>query len=216
MRPVEKDVIVSLRTSAPAPLVVHGRRVILRTLTEADYESWNEVRHRCRDWLVKWEPRPAGAPYPPEDRRNFANRCAVRERERQMGVGYSFGIFLGPRFIGEVSLSAVQRGPMQSAFIGYWIDEAAAGHGYTPEAVVALLQYCFETLMLHRIEINIIPRNQASLRVVQKIGLRHEGVALRYLEIDGVWEDHSHFAITAEEWAVRAPELVAAWLLPRD
>ena len=77
-------------------------------------------------------------------------------------------------------------------------------------------QYCFETLMLHRIEINIIPRNQASLRVVQKIGLRHEGVALRYLEIDGVWEDHSHFAITAEEWAVRAPELVADWLLPRD
>ena len=68
----------------------------------------------------------------------------------------------------------------------------------------------------NRIEINIIPRNQASLRVVQKIGLRHEGVALRYLEIDGVWEDHSHFAITAEEWAVRAPELVADWLLPRD
>ena len=77
------------------------------------------------------------------------------------------------------------------------------------------MQYAFETLRLHRIEINIIPRNVASLRVVEKLGLRQEGVAERYLEIDGAWEDHARFAITAEEWADRAPELVANWMLPR-
>jgi ribosomal-protein-alanine N-acetyltransferase len=84
-----------------------------------------------------------------------------------------------------------------------------------PEAVVTALQYAFESLRLHRVEINIIPRNAASRRVVEKLGLRCEGIAERYLEIDGAWEDHARYAITAEEWGDRAPELVANWLLPQ-
>ena len=72
---------------APAPLELAGRRVLLRTLTEADYEEWQEVRSRCRDWLLPWEPRPNGAPPAAEDRASFAARCALRERERQLGTG---------------------------------------------------------------------------------------------------------------------------------
>jgi len=199
-----------------APLVLHGRRLILRTLSENDFEPWAEVRTRCRDWLQRWEPRPANASHLAEDRRSFVGRCAVRERERQMGTAFGFGIFVGGRFAGELTLSSIQRGPLQSGFVGYWIDEAQAGRGLVPEAVVTLLQYAFETLHLHRVEINIIPRNAASRRVVEKLGIRFEGVAERYLEIDGAWEDHARYAITAEEWADRAPELVANWLLPRD
>ena len=198
-----------------APLVLHARRLILRTLTDNDYEGWIEVRERCRDWLVKWEPRQHDAPPLPEDRRSYSARCTIRERERNLGIGIGFGIFVGGRFAGEVTLSGIQRGPMQSAFVGYWIDKDLAGQGLVPEAVVAVLQYAFDFLDLHRIEINIIPRNASSLRVVEKLELRGEGVAQRYLEIDGEWEDHARFAITAEEWARRAPELVSAWLLPR-
>jgi ribosomal-protein-alanine N-acetyltransferase len=83
-----------------------------------------------------------------------------------------------------------------------------------PESVVTVLQFAFESLRLHRIEINIIPRNAASRRVVEKLGIRFEGTAVRYLEIDGKWEDHARFAITAEEWQTRAPQLVSDWLLP--
>jgi ribosomal-protein-alanine N-acetyltransferase len=194
-------------------LTLHGRRVQLRTLSESDYEGWVEVRQRCRDWLLKWEPRSAHASHLAEDRRSFASRCAIRERERQLGTGFGFGIFFEGRFVGEITLSSIQRGPLQSAFIGYWIDEAVAGQGLMPESVVMVMQYAFDSLRLHRIEINIIPRNGASRRVVEKLGLRFEGVAERYLEIDGVWEDHAHFAMTAEEWLERAPELVTNWLL---
>ena len=77
-----------------APLELAGRRLVLRTLSEADYPEWYEVRTRCRDWLVPWEPRPKGAPCPAEDRASFAARCAIRERERQLGAGYGFGIFV--------------------------------------------------------------------------------------------------------------------------
>jgi len=196
-----------------APMSLHGRRVMLRTLSEADYAGWFDVRSRNHDWLLKWEPRSAHATHIPEDQRSFANRCAIRERERQIGTGFGFGIFVANRFVGEITLSSIQRGPLQSAFIGYWIDQDFAGQGLMPEAVVTLLQFAFESLRLHRVEINIIPRNAASRRVVEKLHIRFEGIAERYLEIDGAWEDHARYAITAEEWADRAPQLVSDWLL---
>jgi len=206
--------MVTTRSSIYSPISLHGRRVILRTMAEHDYEGWYEVRTRCGEWLLKWEPRSAHSTHLAEDQRSFASRCAIRERERQMGTGFGFGIFLGGRFVGEITLSSIQRGPLQSAFIGYWIDESVAGQGLMPEAVVTLLQYAFESLRLHRVEINIIPRNAPSRRVVEKLGVRCEGIAERYLEIDGAWEDHARYAMTSEEWGDRAPELVANWLLP--
>jgi ribosomal-protein-alanine N-acetyltransferase len=194
------------------PLELTGRRITLRTLGEIDYDEWIEVRDRCRDWLLPWEPRPNGAPPTAEDRASFVARCAIRERERQLGSGYGFGIFVDDSFAGEVTLSSIQRGPFQSAFIGYWIDRDRAGLGLVPEAVVVTLQFAFETINLHRVEISIIPRNRASCRVVEKLGLRMEGVAERFLEIDGQWEDHARFAITSEEWQLRREELVGRWL----
>lgn len=190
-----------------------GRRVLLRPLTVTDFGVWQEVRRRNVDWLTKWEPaRISGQPDVIEDRDAFAVRCSARQRERQLGTGYGFGIFIGGDFAGEINLSSVQRGPFQSAYVGYWIDEKQAGHGYTPEALVVLSRFVFEELRLHRMQIAIIPRNTSSHRVVQKLDIREEGIAVRYLEINGQWEDHVRYAITAEEWAARAEELLATWV----
>ena len=108
-------------------------------------------------------------------------------------------------------MSSIQRGPFQNAYVGYWIDQALAGRGYAPEALVVVIRFAFEELDLHRLQVSIIPRNRPSRRVVEKLGLRNEGVAVRYLQIDGRWEDHSRFAITTEEWAERRDELLGAW-----
>ncbi len=128
---------------------------------------------------MPWEPRSKGAPLPPEDAASFAARCTMRERERQLGTGFGFGIFVEGRFAGEVTLSSIQRGPFQNGSIGYWIDRGAGRSGLVPEAVVVVLQFAFETLRLHRVEVAIIPRNYASRRVVEKLDLRNEGVAAR-------------------------------------
>jgi ribosomal-protein-alanine N-acetyltransferase len=200
------------RRAASHTLELTGRRVRLRTLGEDDYDAWYAVRSRCRDWLVPWEPRPAGAPPTPEDRGSFAARCAARERERQIGTGFGFGLFLDGRFVGEITLSSIQRGPFQNAFVGYWVDREMAGRGLVPEAVVVVLRFAFEELRLHRVEVAIVPRNHSSRRVVEKLGLREESVAMRYLEIDGKWEDHVRYAITAEEWSQRGDELVELWV----
>ena len=204
--------MTAARAVRHAPLELRGKRVLLRSLREDDFAAWHEVRTRCAGWLLRWEPRPKGAPTPTEDRPSFAARCGIRERERHLGTGYGFGIFVGERFAGEVTLSSIQRGPFQSGVIGYWIDEELAGRGLVPEAVVVTLRFAFEAISLHRVEIAIIPRNTASRRVVEKLGIREEGTALRLLEIDGQWEDHVRYGITAEEWAVRERELVEEWL----
>ncbi len=202
----------SLRAPTVRSLELQGWRIRLATLVDSDYEAWLEVRTRCRTWLVPWEPRSKGAPLAPEDAASFAARCGMRERERQLGSGFGFGIFVEGRFAGEITLSSIQRGPFQNGSIGYWIDEEMAGSGLIPEAVVVVLQFAFETLRLHRVEIAIIPRNAASRRVVEKLGLRNEGVALGFLEINGEWEDHLRYAMTSEEWSIRGPELRMVWL----
>jgi ribosomal-protein-alanine N-acetyltransferase len=203
---------MSARSTRVSPLELQGWRVRLRTLAEDDYAEWYEVRARCRDWLVPWEPRPEGSPTTPEDRASFVARCAARERERQMGTGYGFGIFVEGRLAGEITLSSIQRGPFQNAFVGYWVDQAVAGNGLAPEATVVVLRFAFEELSLHRIEVAIVPRNKASRRVVEKLELREEGVAQRYLEIDGRWEDHVRYAVTSEEWVDRRSELIGTWI----
>lgn len=193
-----------------------GRRIVLRQLVVTDFPQWREVRLRNVDWLTRWEPsRPPGAPDVISDREAFASRCSARQREQQLGIGYAFGIFIDGAFSGEINISSVQRGPFQSAYVGYWIDQARAGNSYMSEAVVVLARHAFENLGLHRLQISIIPRNAASRRVVEKLGLRDEGTALRYLEINGVWEDHIRFAITSEDWAERGEELLAVWVHPR-
>ncbi|WP_419925251.1 GNAT family N-acetyltransferase [Candidatus Poriferisocius sp.] len=193
--------------------VLRGSRVELRPLVEGDFAEWQAVRRANRDWLTPWEPSPSSSqPDVVEDRVAFAARCGARDRERQMDAGYGFGVFAEGRLVGEMNLSGVQRGPFQSGHVGYWIDYRYAGQEYTPEALVVVLDYAFETLGLHRVQISIIPRNQASRRVVEKLGIRDEGIALRYLEINGRREDHVRYAITSEEWQERGPELVAGWM----
>jgi ribosomal-protein-alanine N-acetyltransferase len=195
------------------PTQLRGRRIVLRPLSAADFEGWREVRQRNRGWLLKWEPKPPpGAPDDTESRPAFVARCGAREREWQMGSGYGFGIFVGGKFAGELNLSGVQRGPFQNAYVGYWIDEAQAGNGYVPEALVVAARFAFEELALHRLQVAIIPRNRASRRVAEKLNLREEGIAHRYLAINGVWEDHIRYALTAEDWNTRRDELLAAWV----
>ncbi len=191
-----------------------GRRVVLRSLDSRDFEQWREVRRSNVDWLTRWEPkRIPGQADVVESRDAFTSRCSARTREWQLGTGYGFGIFtVGGDFVGEINLSSVQRGPFQNAYVGYWIDHRHAGEGYTPEALVVATRHAFEDLGLHRLQIAIIPRNGASRRVVDKLGFREEGVALRYLEINGVWEDHVRYGFTSEEWDARRDELIGTWI----
>ncbi|MGA0117529.1 MAG: GNAT family N-acetyltransferase [Ilumatobacteraceae bacterium] len=194
-------------------LRLYGRRVVLRPLVPQDFTGWSEVRRRNGDWLTVWEPlKLPHHPDPETNREVFAARCGARDRERLAGTQYAFGIFVDGAFAGEINLNNVVRGAFQSATIGYWIDKARAGRSFMSEAVVVLAQFAFEELGLHRIEVCIIPRNSNSRRVMEKLHVREEGIAERFLEINGVWEDHVRYGFTREEWDNRRDALFADWL----
>ena len=183
-------------------------RLELRPLAPSDFPQWNEVRVRCRAWLQQWEPRAQpGAPDPSIDPQAFNNRCRMRERERSLGTGFDFGMWHEGWFCGEINISHIARGAFQSGHVGYWIDQRVAGQGLAAEGLTAVFGFAFEQAGLHRVQVSIMPRNTSSMRVAAKLGLRAEGVAERYIQINGAWEDHVRFGLTVEEWRARHGEM---------
>ena len=112
---------------------------------------------------------------------------------------YPFAIEVDGNFAGQVTVNNIVRGSAQFGSLGYWLDRDYAGRGIMPRAVAMVIDHCFFTAGLHRIEIAIRPENTNSLRVVEKLGLHEVGFAPNFLHIDGAWRDHRIYAVTVEE-----------------
>jgi ribosomal-protein-alanine N-acetyltransferase len=120
-------------------------------------------------------------------------------RQANAGQGMPFVIEVEGRLVGQITVNNIVRGSGQFASVGYWIDEAYSGRGITTRALAMVIDHCLFVARLHRVEVAIRPENAASLRLVEKLGLKEYGYAPRFLHIDGAWRDHRLFAITVEE-----------------
>jgi ribosomal-protein-alanine N-acetyltransferase len=96
--------------------------------------------------------------------------------------------------IGVLNLRNITRGALMSAVIGYGLAPEAVGCGFMSEAIGRIVRIAFEELELHRLEINIVPRNSRSIAVAERCGFAREGLSRRYLKIAGRWEDHVRYA----------------------
>lgn len=176
--------------------LTHGE-LTLRPLQVRDAVAWREVRGRNNDWLKQWD-----ATLPPNADQKASSFAQLVRRLRKMarqGAAMPFAIEVSGVFAGQLTVSNIVRGSAQFASIGYWIDQDFAGRGLMPQAVALVIDHCFFTVGLHRMEIAVRPENTNSLRVVEKLGLREIGYAPKYLHINGDWRDHRIFAITVEE-----------------
>lgn len=182
--------------------VLQGRGLWLRPPLVSDYGPWAELRAMSRAHLVPWEPS-----WPRDDLTKSAYRRRVKhyQREARDDLGYAYLIFEleTDRLMGGVTLSNVRRGVTQSAMLGYWLGLPFVGKGHMTAAVRAVLQHAFDTLRLHRIEAAAQPSNIRSVNVLRRCGFVEEGLARRYLKINGTWQDHVVFAILAEDWLTR-------------
>jgi ribosomal-protein-alanine N-acetyltransferase len=153
---------------------------------------------RNREHLAPWEPVPPPGFHTVEGQRARSLEAAAA---RSAGRSAEFGVVedIGGALVGRIGLSGIMRGPFQSGHLGYLVDEAHCGRGYAVEAVRLTLVHAFTELRLHRIEAAVMPANHASLRVIARAGFREEGLARRYLLINGSWEDHRIFARTVED-----------------
>lgn len=171
-------------------------RVALRPISRGDREAWTRVRNENRAWLAPWEATPPRDLGPPV---SFATMVRTLRTQARRGQVLPFVVTYDGELVGQLTVGGITYGSLCSAHVGYWVDARVAGRGVMPTAVALAVDHCFTELRLHRVEVNIRPENAASLRVVEKLGFREEGLRRAFLHIDGAWRDHRSFALTAEE-----------------
>lgn len=183
---------------APA-LEPRGHGLSLRPPQMADFPQWSALRERSRGFLTPWEP-----VWPADDLTRAGFRRRLRHYAEDIAADrvYPFLIFRDTDgvLIGGVTLANVRRGIVQAGTLGYWVGEPFSGQGYMTAALRALLPSLFGELHLHRVEAACIPTNAASIRVLGKCGFVREGLARRYLCINGVWQDHLLFGLLQEDF----------------
>jgi len=182
--------------------IIRGNGVYLRYPRVADYLQWSRLRGESRTFLEPWEPVWATDEL---SKGAFRRRLKRYQRETRADTAYAFFVFRArdDALLGGCTLSNVRRGVTQSCALGYWIGERFARQGFMFDAVKALIPFIFSTLGLHRIEAACLPSNQASRNLLAKAGFREEGLARRYLLINGDWKDHILFALLADEAPLR-------------
>lgn len=173
------------------PVTLIDGDLTLRPMRYSDRRAWREVRQRNVQWLSPWdatmpdEGRQPGM-YPP----TYFTMVRMMRHEAREGRALPFVLEYQGKFVGQLTVGAIWGGSTRGAYLGYWIDQAVAGQGLMTRAVKLVSDYCFNTMQMHRIEINIRPENAASRAVAEKAGYVVESMRPRYLHIDGDWRDH--------------------------
>lgn len=178
--------------------VLRTQRTYLRAPIMSDHAAWAELRAASRDFLKPWEPTWADDDL---TRAAFRRRIKRYQRETREDTGYPFFLFRATdgQIIGGATLSNIRRGVSQCCSLGYWMGAEHAGHGYMTEAVRALIPFVFNELRLHRLEAASMPHNARSIALLESAGFVREGMARRYLLIDGRWQDHILFGMVADD-----------------
>ena len=184
-----------------APQVLLEGPTAIRPLAREDASALLAARARSRVHLAPWEPVRDATYFTLEWQRSL---CELSERAWVEDTAYGFAVVEGTELVGGVNLSNVVRGAWHNCTVGYWLAADATGLGHATRALRLALGFAFVYAELHRVQAAIIPTNTASLAVVRRVGMRHEGTALRYLRIAGAWQDHEIFATTLEDWLDRS------------
>ena len=165
--------------------------IFIRAPRASDEQSFLEAARRSRRLH-------AGFVTPPLSSDNFQEFLA-----RSRGpTAESFLVFEqhSRALAGVINLNEIVRRSFQSAILGYFAFEPHAGRGLMHAGLRSVLGSAFRELRLHRVEANIQPNNERSLRLVQSVGFQKEGYSRRYLKVSGKWRDHERWALLREDW----------------
>ncbi|MGD7046041.1 GNAT family N-acetyltransferase [Jeotgalibacillus proteolyticus] len=180
-------------------ILLKSERLYFRPLGVEDVDLFVQLLRRNRDFWTIHEPKHPESYYTREVQ---LEKLAEAQAQLKLGKEYSWGIFLAHtnELIGSISIYSIRRLPFSSAYIGYSLDHAKTMQGYGTEAVAAALRFAFRDFGLHRMEALVSPRNTASIKVLQKVGMQQEGRLRQNLFINGVWEDHFLYSMIEDEF----------------
>ena len=178
-------------------LELETERLVLKVLGPAFAAQALDYYARNRAFLAEWNPTPPQdfytLPYHQERLRLELDMMHEGRLLRFWLFNKADAVFARP--IGNIAFNNIVRGAFQACHLGYQLDEREINKGLISEALRRAIGFAFDELKLHRVEANIMPRNQRSRRVAEKLGFAQEGLARKYLKINGVWEDHIHYVL---------------------
>lgn len=175
----------------------YARRV--RAITPDDAAAVASYLHRNEEFHREWSPIPPDGFFTVDYQHR---RLIAWDELRRQGSEYRFGIFVDAPdelLVGLVSIR-VERGSYMNGRFGYSVDGQYTGRGIMTASLKELMRYSFDTLGLHRLEANIMPRNIRSRRVLEKCGFTKIGFSPKMLLINGAWEDHEHYMILVDDF----------------
>ena len=178
-------------------------RLLLRLLNPSDRAEFVRVHQISRDFYRAWMPTA-----PASESLEFLFDRQLERAARGWSAGSQLRL-VGARDDGRIAgfftLNEIVYGSFWCAYAGWRVSIDVARQGFGTEALTGLLDLAFAPppagLGLHRVQANIIPSNEASLKLAARCGFRREGLALRYLQINGRWQDHVMTAKLADEHA---------------
>ena len=164
-------------------------RVRLEHPAQADGEAVTRVLQASRHFHHPW----VTAPGDLSSWRRYLQRL-----ERDDEAGFLIRRRSDAALCGVVNLNLITYEALCSAYISYYAVAEHAGRGYMKEGLQLVIRHAFETLELHRLEANIRPDNENSVRLVESLGFECEGYSPRFLHINGRWRDHERWALLAD------------------
>jgi ribosomal-protein-alanine N-acetyltransferase len=173
-------------------------RLLLRQLGPGAAAAVRDYGLRSREFHAQWDPiRPPDYWELPVVAERL--HCQLIEAELDRSLCTYLSAKSAPaHVIGALNLRNIVRSDLMSCVIGYGLAPEAVGNGFMSEAIDRIVTVAFDELGLHRLEINIIPRNARSIAVAERCGFAREGLSRRYLKIAGRWEDHVRYALLNE------------------
>ncbi len=183
------------------PKILQSARLSLRALTPADVPRLAKYVSFNREHFSESGPANDDSYYTEQF---WSDKVAELESAEKLGISVHRLLYslddAEPRILGKCAFSAIQRGPMQAAYLGYGLDKRFVGKGLMEEALRTLIPYMFGPQNLHRIMANYMPSNVRSGSLLRRLGFEEEGLAKNYLRINGRWQDHVLTSLTNDNW----------------
>ena len=178
------------------PIPIETDRLILRPFLVDDIQSL--AQYRSDPEVAKYQG--WDLPYAEEQAAELVSEMMALT-PGDPGQWYQIAIQLKKtgQLIGDCAFRRLSKDHAQ-AEIGFTIARPHQGQGYATEALIALLSYVFDELEVHRVYANCDPDNLPSIRLLQKMGLRHEGRFIESLWLRGSWVSEDWYAILRREW----------------
>lgn len=174
--------------------IYETERLSLKVLDKTDAQQVLDYYIKNKDFLEEWDPLKSEEFYTLEYQEKQLEAETVKIKNGSM-----FRLWILKKgcneIIGSLAFNNIIIGAFHSCHLGYKLAKDEINKGYMTEAIKKGIEVIFDQYKLHRIEANIMPKNKRSLRVVEKLGFYDEGLAYKYLKINGEWEDHIHMVL---------------------